>query len=60
LAFKAEDAEVSPAGGEIGFGDLVDADVTHGSILLEQGIGNREQGLRAILAALQWQLWRRS
>jgi hypothetical protein len=33
-AFKAKDAEVSPAGGEIRFGNLLHAFKSHASILL--------------------------
>ena len=34
LAFEAENAEVSPARGEIRFGDLADTDVSHTFIVL--------------------------
>ena len=45
-AFKAENPEMSPACGEICFGDLVDADVAHGYILQGRDKGIRDSGTR--------------
>jgi len=44
-AFKAEDAEVSPTGGEVGIGDLGDAGEGHDFIIDSRGVRWIQSGL---------------